>query len=88
WNSGAASSAGRHNNSGPDINDIFGEFFNDFMGGGARRQRPSTTIRGSDLKYDITVTLQEAFRGIDKNISFTSEVKCQTCNGSGSESNA
>ncbi|MFP3034185.1 MAG: hypothetical protein ACEY3C_01265, partial [Candidatus Tisiphia sp.] len=36
-NSGAASSAGRHNNSGPDINDIFGEFFNDFMGGGTRR---------------------------------------------------
>ncbi|MFU7502908.1 MAG: molecular chaperone DnaJ [Candidatus Tisiphia sp.] len=87
-NSGGASSAGRHNNSGPDINDIFGEFFNDFMGSGTRRQQPSTNIRGSDLKYDITVTLQEAFRGIDKNISFTSEVKCQTCNGNGSESNA
>lgn len=88
-NSGAASSAGRHAGGGtnPDLNDIFGDFFNDFMGGGARRQRSSTTVRGSDLKYDITVTLPEAFRGIDKNINFTSEVKCSPCNGSGSEDN-
>ncbi|KAJ6645101.1 Chaperone protein DnaJ [Pseudolycoriella hygida] len=88
-NSGAASSAGRQSGGGfnPDLNDIFGEFFNDFMGGGARRQRQPTTVRGSDLKYNITVTLPEAFRGIDKNISFTSEVKCTPCNGSGSENN-
>jgi molecular chaperone DnaJ len=88
-NSGAASSAGRQSGGGfnPDLNDIFGDFFNDFMGGGARRQRQPTTVRGSDLKYDITVTLPEAFRGIDRNISFTSEVKCSSCNGSGSENN-
>ncbi|WP_375319411.1 molecular chaperone DnaJ [Candidatus Tisiphia endosymbiont of Oplodontha viridula] len=88
-NSGGASSAGRHSSgrANPDLNDIFGDFFNDFMGGGARRQRQSTSVRGSDLKYDITVTLPEAFRGIDKNISFTSEVKCSPCNGSGSENN-
>ncbi|MCC8398547.1 MAG: molecular chaperone DnaJ [Rickettsia endosymbiont of Labidopullus appendiculatus] len=88
-NSGAASSAGRQSGRGfnPDLNDIFGDFFNDFMGGGARRQHQPTTVRGADLKYDITVTLPEAFRGIDKNISFTSEVKCTPCNGSGSENN-
>ncbi len=88
-NSGTASSAGRHNAGGfnPDLNDVFGDFFNDFMGGGARRQRQPTSVRGSDLKYDITVTLPEAFRGINKNISFTSEVKCSPCNGSGSETN-
>ncbi len=89
-NAGGAS-AGRHSGSGfnPDVNDIFGEFFNDFMGGGTRRQRSSSTkVRGSDLKYDIIVTLEEAFSGIDKNIEFTSAVKCSTCNGSGSEANA
>ncbi|MCC8372415.1 MAG: molecular chaperone DnaJ [Rickettsia endosymbiont of Pseudomimeciton antennatum] len=88
-NSGAASSAGRQSGRGfnPDLNDIFGDFFNDFMGGGARRQHQPTTVREADLKYDITVTLPEAFRGIDKNISFTSEVKCTPCNGSGSENN-
>jgi molecular chaperone DnaJ len=88
-NSGAASSAGRQASRGGnhDLNDIFGEFFNDFMGGGARRSHQSTSVRGSDLKYEITVTLSEAFRGIEKNISFTSEVKCSPCNGSGSENN-
>lgn len=88
-NSGSASSAGRQASRGGnhDLNDIFGEFFNDFMGGGTRRQHQPTAVRGSDLKYDITVTLSEAFRGIDKNISFTSEVKCSPCNGSGSENN-
>lgn len=82
--SGRTSSSGF----GPDINDIFGEFFNDFMGGGARKQRSPANVRGSDLKYDISITLAEAFRGTDKNISFTSEVKCGTCNGTGSETNA
>jgi molecular chaperone DnaJ len=89
-NGGGASASGRTSSSGfsPDMNDIFGEFFNDFMGGGTRKQRPSTSVRGSDLKYDISVTLAEAFSGTDKNISFTSEVKCGTCNGTGSETNA
>lgn len=72
---------------GPDVNDIFGEFFNDFMGGGNRRQRTSSTVRGSDLKYNITITLAEAFAGVEQNISFTSEVKCTSCNGKGSENN-
>ncbi|XVN42992.1 MAG: molecular chaperone DnaJ [Candidatus Rickettsia vulgarisii] len=73
---------------GPDINDIFGDFFSDFMGGGSRRQRPSASSRGSNLKYNVTITLEEAFKGIDKNISFTSDVKCTTCSGSGSENNS
>jgi len=89
-NSGG-SSAGRQNaNAGfqHDVNDIFGDFFNDFMGAGARRpQRPSASVRGADLKYDVTITLEEAFSGVEKNISFTSEAKCSTCNGKGSETN-
>jgi molecular chaperone DnaJ len=80
--------AGARGGFGPDINDIFGDFFTDFMGSNARRQKPQTSIRGSDLKYNVTVTLEEAFRGVDQNISFTSEVKCTTCSGSGSENNS
>lgn len=67
-----------------DINDIFGDFFGDFMGGEKKSSR-SPSIRGSDLKYNLTLSLEEAFSGIEKNISFTSEVKCETCHGSGSE---
>lgn len=85
---GGASSTRSSSGNGADINDIFGDVFNDFMGGSARRQRPSPTVRGSDLKYNITITLKEAFHGTEQNINFTSEVKCSNCSGSGSEKNA
>ncbi|WP_341764212.1 molecular chaperone DnaJ [Candidatus Tisiphia endosymbiont of Beris chalybata] len=85
---GGASSTRSNSGNGADINDIFGDFFNDFMGGSARRQRPSPTVRGSDLKYNTTITLKEAFQGTEQNINFTSEVKCSNCSGSGSEKNA
>ncbi|MCZ6886648.1 MAG: molecular chaperone DnaJ [Rickettsia endosymbiont of Ixodes persulcatus] len=69
----------------PDINDIFGDFFGDFMGGGRRSRPISSKVRGSDLKYDLTINLEAAFHGIEKNISFSSKVKCDACHGSGSE---
>ncbi|AFB20754.1 molecular chaperone DnaJ [Rickettsia canadensis] len=69
----------------PDINDIFGDFFSDFMGGSRRSRPTSSKVRGSDLKYDLTINLEEAFHGIEKNISFSSEVQCDTCHGNGSE---
>ena len=68
-----------------DINDIFGEFFGDFMGGGGRSRAGSVNSRGSDLKYNLTVTLEEAFAGVDKSISFTTEVKCSPCDGKGTK---
>ncbi len=67
-----------------DINDIFGDFFSDFMGSGGRRQS-SPQIKGSDLKYNLKITLEEAFHGISKNINFSTAVKCSSCNGHGSE---
>lgn len=77
--------SGGYNNAA-DINDIFGDFFSDFMGGGARsRKRQPVNIRGSDLKYNIAISLEEAFAGVDKNISFSTEVKCSDCSGKGSK---
>ncbi len=68
-----------------DINDIFGDFFSDFMGGrGGGASRPRTSqARGSDLKYNLTITLEEAFTGIDKKINFNTEAKCSPCGGKG-----
>lgn len=80
---GGFHSRGSSNN--PDINDIFGDFFSDFMGGnrgGAPRQRASQS-RGSDLKYNLTITLEEAFTGVDKKINFNAESKCPSCDGKG-----
>ena len=80
---------GRGNNTGGfnahDINDIFGEFFGDVMGGGRTRTRTSPNIRGSDLKYNLTITLEEAFKGVDKSINFTTEVKCTPCHSKGTK---
>ena len=66
---GSRGSAGGFN--AHDINDIFGEFFGDFMGGSGGRSRSSVNIKGSDLKYNLTVTLEETFTGVDKTINFT-----------------
>ena len=82
-----ASGGGRNHASGgefnQDINDIFGDFFSDFMGSAGRRQKPSAKIKGSDLKYNISITLEEAFKGVDKNINFAAELTCDRCKGSG-----
>lgn len=67
-----------------DFHDIFGDIFGDAMGG-SRRRGSSNQMRGSDLKYSLTVTLEEAFRGVDKKINFTTEVKCSPCLGRGSQ---
>lgn len=70
-----------------DINDIFGDFFSDVMGGNRRRSSDGR-VKGSDLKYNLTITLEEAFKGIDRNIAFNAEVKCDSCHGSGAEGNS
>lgn len=71
--------------SNADINDIFGDFFSDFMGGGGRRSQRSSKVRGSDLKYNLEISLEDAFKGIDKKISFSTEVKCSPCQGAGTK---
>ncbi len=67
------------------FSDVFDDLFGDFMGqrgGGAGRQRAT---RGSDLRYNLRITLEEAFAGLQKTINVPTAVTCGTCNGSGSE---
>jgi len=70
--------------SGSDFSDIFEDFFGDF-GGGRRGNRRSTNNRGSDLRYDLSITLEEAYLGKKQNIQFSSSDKCNTCKGNGSK---
>ncbi len=69
------------------FSDVFDDLFGDFMGGGtrARGQRAS---RGSDLRYNLTITLEEAYEGKQATISVPGSVACDTCNGSGAEGGA
>ena len=64
-----------------NFSDIFEDFFGDF-GGRSTQKREQ---RGQDLKYEVDVNLREAFTGIKKEISFDTLVRCDDCNGSGSE---
>jgi molecular chaperone DnaJ len=67
---------------GAGFSDIFDEMFSDFMGGGGRGGRRTNT-KGADLRYDLDVTLSEAFEGNDKTISIPVASTCEPCGGSG-----
>ena len=69
---------------GADFSDIFEDFFGDFGGGGRSRSR-STNNRGSDLRYDLSITLEEAYEGKKQDIKFSTTEKCETCKGNGSK---
>ncbi|WP_440930912.1 molecular chaperone DnaJ [Candidatus Pelagibacter sp.] len=70
---------------GSDFSDIFEDFFGDFGGGGRRSNRRSSSNRGSDLRYDLSITLEDAYKGKKQNIQFSTSEKCNTCKGNGSK---
>lgn len=74
--------AGFGGGGGAGFADIFEEMFGDFMAGGRRGSRP--TGRGSDLRYNMQVTLEEAFNGCKNTIRVATAAACEACGGSGS----
>ncbi|MDK3017900.1 molecular chaperone DnaJ [Pseudodonghicola flavimaris] len=64
------------------FSDVFDDLFGDFMGGQRGRQRAT---RGSDLRYNLRVTLEEAYAGIQKTINVPGSVACSACDGTGAE---
>ncbi len=68
-----------------DLGDLFGDMFGDFFGGGrsSRRSGGKRVRRGSDLRCDLTLTLEEAARGCSKEVSFRRRKPCAQCKGSG-----
>ncbi len=71
--------------SGADFSDIFEDFFSDFGGSGRTRGKRNSNNRGSDLRYDLSVTLEEAYEGKKQDIKFSTTEKCNTCKGKGSK---
>jgi len=71
--------------SGGDFSDIFEDFFGDFSGGGKSRGKRNTNNRGSDLRYDLSISLGEAYAGKKQDIKFSTTEKCNTCKGNGSK---
>ena len=68
------------------FSDIFEDFFSDFTGGSSRSSsRRSSGNRGNDLRYDVSISLEDAYKGLDKKILYTTYKKCSSCKGSGAE---
>jgi molecular chaperone DnaJ len=91
---GNGASAGRPGHGGQGdfssaFSDVFDDLFGDFMGGqrggGGGRSRAQ---RGSDLRYNLHISLEEAFAGSRKTISVPTSVACTPCSGTGAESGA
>ncbi len=70
------------------FSDVFDDLFGDFMGGGGRSGGRQRASRGSDLRYNLRVTLEEAFTGVQKTIKVPTAVECDECHGSGAASGA
>ena len=63
------------------FSDVFDDLFGDFMGGGRGGRKQQS--RGSDLRYNLSISLEDAFAGLQKTINVPSSVACGSCNGTG-----
>jgi len=72
------------------FSQVFGGAFGDIFGGGsgATRRDASGRSRGSDLRYDLEITLEEAAKGVLKDLQITRFMPCGTCGSTGSASKA
>ncbi|MEM6581720.1 MAG: molecular chaperone DnaJ [Pseudomonadota bacterium] len=69
---------------GGNFSDIFGDVFGDIFGGGGGRGRGGPQ-RGSDLRYTLDITLEDAVHGTTVEIRVPSLVTCETCDGTGAK---
>tara|TARA_Y100001970_G_scaffold11211_1_gene13073 strand:- start:555 stop:1697 length:1143 start_codon:yes stop_codon:yes gene_type:complete len=65
--------------------DIFEDIFEGFGGSGRRRRRRTSDYRGEDLRYDLSISLENAYKGKKQELSFTSTETCSKCKGSCAE---
>jgi len=70
---------------GFDFNDIFSNFSDIFgeMGGKRQTKKRSSSVQGSDVRYNLEISLEEAFKGTSEKISFTIANSCESCDGTG-----
>ena len=70
---------------GADFATTFSDIFDDLFGMGARRGRGSGRERGADLRYNMEISLLEAFSGKTAQIRIPTSVTCEACSGSGAK---
>ena len=68
-----------------NFSDIFEDMFGDFMGGQGQGRGSSGAMRGSDMQYAMDISLEDAFKGVEKTISVPINDTCGGCDGKGAE---
>jgi molecular chaperone DnaJ len=68
-----------------DFGDVFGDFFGDMFGGGGASAGHGGRERGGDLRYNLTVNLEDAYAGKTVKVNIPAAVGCDTCGGSGAK---
>jgi molecular chaperone DnaJ len=79
----AARGAGQGFSPSDAFGDIFGDMFGDIFGGGRRGGGRSAVYRGADLRYELTLDLEQAVFGTSTEIDFQTVTECGECGGSG-----
>ncbi len=64
------------------FNDVFGDVFGEMFG---QNRRPSGPARGQDLRYDLEITLEQAYSGAEVEINVPAALTCEACTGSGAK---
>jgi molecular chaperone DnaJ len=81
-NGQAGGPAGGFNDVNNIFNDVFGDVFGDMFGRGQRSTGPA---RGQDLRYDLEITLEQAYAGAEAEVKVPAAVTCEACDGSGAK---
>lgn len=63
----------------------FGDIFETFFGGGGGARGRAGAMRGDDLRYDLTISFDEAYQGVEKEIEVPRLASCERCSGTGAE---
>ncbi len=85
---GGAGGNGDFGFSGANFADIFDEMFGDFMGGKRGGGGGKASSRGSDLRYNLEISLEQAFKGDKVQVRVPTSVACDHCHGTGAEGNS
>jgi len=67
------------------FSDVFDDLFGDFMGGRGGGGGRTRAVRGNDLRYNLRISLEEAYAGLQKTINVTTAVACTSCKGTGAD---
>jgi molecular chaperone DnaJ len=71
---------------GSEFASTFADIFDDFFGMGGRRSRGSGRERGADLRYNMEISLEDAFHGKTAQVRIPTSVTCEICSGTGAKS--